>query len=389
MPLAGGSSFKAGFPRAQFYYLMSTVPGDRNHHCLWVLHLLPTPRRGVIHGVQTTWHVPEGVSAQLPGWFSRESEESSNASDARRLAAVDPSRPPMPCTRPLRAYKDASGRVGFGSPGRHSDSPLALPCGQCQDCRLQKAADWATRITHEAQLHERNSFITLTYADDQIPDDQGLSKRDVQLFLKRARYELGPLRYYLVGEYGPNTDRPHYHACLFGHDFHEDREVCGRNFQGDTEWRSDWLDWIWRKGGCRIGNLTEQSAGYVARYCMKKATGPLATVKYKRSSDGRTWYVEPERAFMSLKPGIGSEWLKKYHRDVYPIDEVVINGSRRRPPRYYDKSFADHCEEAMLEIKAKRQERAAKRSDDLTPERLLVREHCTEARLRRLHRSDQ
>lgn len=292
----------------------------------------------------------------------------------------------MPCTRPLTAYKDAEGRVTFDE-SEGAGPPFALKCGNCQQCRLQHAADWATRITHEARLHERSSFLTLTYADDQIPEDGGLSKRDVQLFLKRARQELGPLRYYLAGEYGPKTERPHYHACLFGHDFHEDREFLYKNHQGDPVYKSDWLDWIWRKGGCQIGSLTEQSASYVARYCMSKANNKSAFEKYKRSDGITTWHVEPERAFMSLKPGIGAGWFTQFgHTDVFPIDELVLDGSRRHVPRYYDKLWERQGGD-LAAVKAKREQRAERNAEDLTTERLAVRERVTAARLSRLQRS--
>lgn len=293
----------------------------------------------------------------------------------------------MPCTRPLTAYQDAEGRVVFNETDGVGP-PLSLACGQCQDCRLQRSADWATRITHEAQLHERNSFLTLTYSDEHLPADSGLSQRDFQLFMKRLRSEVGKVRYYACGEYGEQTFRPHYHLCLFGEDFSEDRELVSQNHQGDRVYKSDWLDWIWKKGGCRIGNLTPQSAAYVARYVMKKATGPHAAIRYQtvNSETGEVFAVESERAWMSLKPGIGADWFKRYgHTDVFPIDQVIINGGRRHVPRYYDKLWERQGGD-LPAVKLARQERAERVSDDLTPERLAVRERCSKARLRKLTR---
>lgn len=294
----------------------------------------------------------------------------------------------MPCTRPLTAYKDADSRVVF----KEQDGlgvPLQLPCGQCQDCRLQRSAEWATRITHEADLHDRNSFLTLTYSDEHLPADGGLAQRDFQLFMKRLRQEVGKVRYYACGEYGEQTFRPHYHACLFGEDFSEDRELVSQNHQGDRVYKSDWLDWIWKKGGCRIGNLTEQSAAYVARYCMKKATGPLAQVRYQtvNTTTGEVSAVESERAWMSLKPGIGADWFKRYgHTDVFPIDQVVINGAKRKVPRYYDKLW-ERDERDITTIKKARERRAEGRESDLTPQRLQTRERVSMARLSQLKRT--
>jgi len=272
--------------------------------------------------------------------------------------------------------------VVFEPPGR----PLQLPCGQCQHCRLQRSAEWATRITHEAQLYERNCFVTLTYSDEHLPEDSGLQKRHWQLFAKAMRKEVGPFRYYMCGEYGERTNRPHYHACIFGEDFSEDRELASVNHQGDRVYESKWLDWIWKKGGCRVGNLTSQSAAYVARYCMKKATGPAALERYERvnTETGEVLRVQPDFALMSLKPGIGARWLDQYKNDVYPMDEVVINGTRRRVPRYYDKRIPAVELEAF---KAKRLAAAEKHKEDLTPERLIVRERVMESKIKQLTRN--
>ena len=39
-----------------------------------------------------------------------------------------------------------------------------IKCGQCMECRLAYSREWAIRISNEAQMHERNSFLTLTYS---------------------------------------------------------------------------------------------------------------------------------------------------------------------------------------------------------------------------------
>ena len=124
----------------------------------------------------------------------------------------------MPCYHPWLAYQCLDGSVvsverkGKGAVVR----TLTLPCGQCVGCRLERSRQWAIRCMHEAQLHERNSFVTLTYKGD-VPDE-GLRYRDFQLFMKRLRkYASGQqIRFYMCGEYGDEKGRPHFHACLFG-----------------------------------------------------------------------------------------------------------------------------------------------------------------------------
>lgn len=99
----------------------------------------------------------------------------------------------------------------------------AYGCGQCMPCRCNRRREWQTRIMLESALWEENAFITLTYREECISRSScGLSTlvpQDVQRWLKRVRKKRSPepLRFYLVGEYGDVTERPHYHAILFNH----------------------------------------------------------------------------------------------------------------------------------------------------------------------------
>ena len=98
---------------------------------------------------------------------------------------------------------------------------LYRPCGTCIGCRLDYSKDWAVRICHEAQLNDDNEFVTLTFNDENLPENQSVNKKDLELFIKRLRSRLYPktIRYYACGEYGENFARPHYHVIIFGHTF--------------------------------------------------------------------------------------------------------------------------------------------------------------------------
>jgi len=67
---------------------------------------------------------------------------------------------------------------------------MTVPCGRCINCRLNRAQQWAIRITHEAQLHDTNSFVTLTYSDENLPLHNSLNPRHFTLFMKRLRKNL-------------------------------------------------------------------------------------------------------------------------------------------------------------------------------------------------------
>jgi len=289
----------------------------------------------------------------------------------------------MPCWTPLKAYRGEGGRIVFDSKKGWSDRPLELPCGQCSGCRVAKSEEWALRCVHEASMFEANCFVTLTYSDEFLPEGGSLRLGDWQKFAKRVRKNIGPFRFLHCGEYGEENLRPHYHACMFGLDFCEDREVYKYGKPGETLFTSDLLTRTWGLGHVTLGSLTFKSAAYVARYCLKKATGDLAEVKYERvdPETGETFLVRPEYATMSRRPGIGSSWFDVFYRDVFPADEVVHQGRRFRPPKFYDSRLSQEAREVL-----KRKRIASVKSDDVTPERLKVREKVAAARMAYLRR---
>lgn len=283
----------------------------------------------------------------------------------------------MACYSPIRGYRGPGGSVSLSPKGSYIDRTFEVKCGQCIGCRLEHSRQWAVRIMHEAQQHEENSFLTLTYDDEHLPPHGSLRVRDWQLFAKRLRKQLGPFRFYHCGEYGDSTNRPHLHVCLFGLDFHLDRREHTRNQQGDPLYTSETLESIWGNGITVIGDLTFQSAAYVARYVTKKVTGKHAEEHYEIEDPdhyGALIDLKPEYATMSRRPGIGKTWLNEYQSQVYPRDEVIVRGHQAQPPRYYDDQVEQSDPEMIKSIKARRRRKQAERQADETPERRIVRE---------------
>lgn len=256
----------------------------------------------------------------------------------------------MACYRTFYVYKGTDEKTR---------EPIQVPCGWCIGCRLDKAKQWAVRCTHEAQLYEQNSFVTLTYDQDNLPEDSSITKKHISKFMKdlRGAYVGKTIRFYACGEYGSKHNRPHYHICLFNHDF-EDKEIkCitrkekpfnkGQYTNPYTLYNSKELTEIWGKGITDFGEVTLESAGYVARYCVKKITGKKAEEHYQGK--------EPEFALMSRRPGIGAGWLKKYRSDVFPKDYFTMNGVKIKPPRYYDDILKRESPEIYDQIKDKRE----------------------------------
>lgn len=235
---------------------------------------------------------------------------------------------------------------------------------------------------HEAQMHENNCFVTLTYSDQSVPADYGLRYSDYQKFIRSLRKAHGKVRFYMCGEYGEQLLRPHFHAALFGFD-PPDREYLRTTESGAKLYTSATLSKHWPHGHVSVGDVTFESAAYIARYVMKKANGKLAEEVYARTNPvtGETWKVLPEFTRMSLKPGIGATWLEKYQSDVYPNDAVLVNGRFVRPPRYYDQQMEAKHPEILESLQVGREQRARATACDSTPDRLKSRELVTRAKL--------
>lgn len=285
-------------------------------------------------------------------------------------------------------YRKAGGGVTLSKREGCSPTGLLVSCGQCRGCRIDKMREWTLRCVHEAQMHEDNCFVTLTYRSEDMPSDWSLRVRDWQLFVKRLRKKRGPFRYFHAGEYGEDNLRPHYHALLFGIDFTDRLFVEEKRKKGKV-WRvytSPELSSVWKLGYTTIGDLNSTSAAYVASYTFKKVNGQLAEQKYQRTDPEtlETWHVKPEYVTMSLKPGIGAEWYEKYREDVYPDDFAVMDGRKFRPPTYYDRLLP---EEELEVLKVKRRRNAGLHKEDLTPDRLRDREKVALAGDREFKRS--
>lgn len=219
----------------------------------------------------------------------------------------------------------------------------AAGCGQCLPCRLNKRRVWSHRIMLEAKQYEDNAFITLTYSDEHLPEGGTLVPAHYQRWLKRLRFRLQPktIRYFIVGEYGEGTERPHYHAILFGfpHCEHAPR-LCTKRKCAVCSLVSD----TWGYGLVQVGTLTHASAQYCAGYITKKLT---------KADDPRLRGRHPEFAQMSRMPGLGSGFMYDLastileHRTIEKTGDVptAIRHGRKLMPlgRYLTRRLRIAC----------------------------------------------
>lgn len=276
----------------------------------------------------------------------------------------------MPCHNPRFSTQDEYGLVTL----RHSrlqalleeGDYLELSCGRCGGCRARRVRDKAIRSYHESLLHRRaagralvsnNCFITLTYDDSTLPPHSSLDHSHWQNFAKKFRRDVGPFRYLMCGEYGGKTHRPHYHAVLFGMDFHADRKIWKQDGK-KIEWRSPTLEELWPHGFSSLAPMNFATASYVAGYVVKKmrnANFEEAHAIYGKGPEP-IFVKKPEYTQASKVPGLGADFFKKYWHEIYPRDRVRIEGKEYMPPKFYDKLLFERDPVVYDQVMAKRAE---------------------------------
>jgi hypothetical protein len=216
------------------------------------------------------------------------------------------------------------------------------------------------RCIHESKLYERNCFITLTYSDENLPLNGSLDYEAPVLFMKRLREKYGPgIRSYGCAEYGEKLQRPHYHICIFNHDFSDKKPFNHKHWGTDehTLYNSNSLESLWDLGHSSVGAFTFETAAYVARYVTKKITGDKAAEHYESTNayTGEITERLPERAIcVSRRPGIGKGWYDKYGKFLRDHDFAIINGKKMRPAKYYDRLFDLASPDEFAETKKQR-----------------------------------
>lgn len=292
----------------------------------------------------------------------------------------------MACYLPIRAWRQKpSGPITIGAAPQGAPYIYDLPCGACLGCLQAHANTWALRARHEASGWRRNTFLNLTYNDEELPAEGHLDREQLQRFIKRlrrARHRLdsiptGNIRYLACGEYGEQNQRPHYHLLLFNCGFNDCRKV------GVDLWESELLNELWTQdkrplGHHRMGEATPGgAAGYIAKYTLKRYTNNNGwDLEPRRQGHRRTGQINPEGVWrpapflrMSLRPAIGNDWLARYHTDLtYGYLEA---DARKHPiPRYYRKVLARDNPTLLEEINRRMEgHRINTPTDRGTPER--------------------
>lgn len=219
---------------------------------------------------------------------------------------------------------------------------IHVPCGRCLNCLGNKRNDWTFRLYRELKTCQSAYFLTFTYNDESLiygDSSPTVSKRELQLFLKRLRKEIQKydinygketkclkspekgfkLKYYAVGEYGTESERPHYHILLFN---------LPQGMQVHKTLSDLWSEEGKSKGFIKVGTVTVRSISYVAGYLINPKT----------DEKGK----EKQFSIMSTKPAIGSGYLETagfYHKNNSQFRTRLAGQSWRLPRYYKDRIF--------------------------------------------------
>ena len=201
---------------------------------------------------------------------------------------------------------------------------VPIGCGECYECRRQKAQQWRVRLMEELKVQKYAYFVTLTFSNESLRELaikenieenklNAIATLAVRRFLERWRKaHKKSLKHWLITELGhENTERIHLHGIIFN----------------ETPLNNDILQHYWKYGHSDIGEYcNEQTINYIVKYITKIDT------------DHKSY-----KAVILCSAGIGAAYVEtyeakekyKYHAGKTPEYYTLKNGMRVALPIYY------------------------------------------------------
>ena len=253
----------------------------------------------------------------------------------------------MQCISPYIKYdKDLANR-------KEVNASRGFRCGRCAPCRKHRSSGWIFRLLQEQKVSKTAAFLTLTYDDELLSYTQDgeatLDYEDHRKFFKRLRrniereYGYNPrLKYYGCGEYGGDTQRPHFHYIVFN--IPEEYLIP----IWDNEKKITWYPHIykaWKNGHVDVGSANSNSMAYVTGYLSKS----IHSSPDDKLQDGR----HPEKPLMSK--GLGKSFLTEQmisYLQAHPQHHVESYGKQAYPmSRYYKEKLYAHDERYQVQLR--------------------------------------
>lgn len=247
---------------------------------------------------------------------------------------------------------------------------VLMPCKHCLLCMRAYRRAWAYRLMCESNTAGESMYITLTVAPEHLETVfPGCSLRHdpFQKFMKRLRitlergydydyippytpielfgklprtmqkrnYKRSKIRFYMCGEYGDESMRPHYHVCVFGARFPD--AYFQKKVGSNAYFSSPTLSKLWPYGFPLFSDVTPKSAAYVAGYVDKKLE--RSQEQFKEAG------LMPE--YVRMSNGLGLDYFNLFSDQLYrrcsdgsPFIETFSIGDSYVPaPPYFDQKL--------------------------------------------------
>lgn len=169
---------------------------------------------------------------------------------------------------------------------------VPVGCGDCIECRKQKAREWQVRLLEDIRHNKDGKFLTLTFSNDSFKElsnnskltgyelDNYIATYATRHFLERWRKKYKrSLRHWFITELGHNgTENIHIHGIAW------------------TNETKETIEKIWSYGITWVGTyVNEATVNYITKYVTKK--------------DEQHKHYKP---IILTSPGIGNGYLKRY-----------------------------------------------------------------------------
>lgn len=151
------------------------------------------------------------------------------------------------------------------TPTDYRTTIVPVGCGNCIECRQQKAREWQTRLHEEIKIHKCKYFVTLTFSEEnftklckELKTETAniIAAKAVRRFLERWRKKYKKsVTHWLITELGhTNTERLHLHGLIF-----TEEPLTLQELQN-----------IWQYGIADNGQyVNERTINYIVKYVTK------------------------------------------------------------------------------------------------------------------------